>query len=94
MARKKVSIELSSNKRTGMVTIIIHGSAADVLATKRELLSQLTVQVVYLSDFLENCYFKYPFRCEVICNWKRWFNVKKDNCSIDDEDCYSQEGSE
>ena len=51
MARRKVSVELSTNRRTGMVTFIIHGSSGDVLAAKRELLSKLTINVFYMSDF-------------------------------------------
>jgi hypothetical protein len=47
MARRKVSVELSSNKKTGMVTLIVHGSPSDVLITKKELLSQLTIPVYF-----------------------------------------------
>jgi hypothetical protein len=51
MARRKVSVELSSNKKTGMVTLIVHGSPSDVLTAKKELISQLTIPVYLLFDF-------------------------------------------
>ena len=61
MTRRKVSVELSSNKRTGMVTLILHGSANNVLESKRELLSLLTVPVSFLYLILKKTVtFKIP----------------------------------
>ena len=45
MTRQKVSVEVSPNKTTGMLTLIIHGPPENVKLSKRELLSLLTVPV-------------------------------------------------
>lgn len=68
MTKNSVSIELSTNKRTGTLTLIVTGDKEKVQWSRRDLLSQLSVPV---RGFLEQT----PFGL-VACILQRAFKFK------------------